>query len=163
MSSGDYNKYVQYSLPEFWEKNKHKYSFKYDHVQDFMILFAKKVHEQMLENPDGIKLGRLGSFIVYGSEMDAVNQTKSTKDKTLLYRNINTGGIVYSAMYLFNREHGGTFMSFMWKFKSPYPLRTSIKKYIDMKKFRHWFVFRNRYEAAVLKTSLYNDKERDNK
>lgn len=147
---GDYNRYTQYTLDEFWKANKSKYKFKKSEMIKFMRRFAELVHEEMLSNPDGIRLDKIGTFIISGNENDIKNKQRSTKDKSFYHRNIKTNRVIYTVNYIFGKGRGGTMFSFLWKFRTTVPLRQKIKKRIDEDNFRHWYIFEKKDDVKRL-------------
>lgn len=138
---GDYNIYTQYTLDEFWKKHRKEYPFSGKEMRAFMRRFAERVHEELLSNPNGMKLDKLGTLIISGNENDIKDHSRSTDDKVIYHRNIKTNKVIYTAHYIFGKTRGGTVLSFLWRFKTTVPLRQKIKKRIDEGNFRHWFVF----------------------
>lgn len=141
-SPGDYNLYTQFSLDEFWKLNGKKYPFKKPEMLKFMRRFAERVHEEILRNPDGMRLGKFGTLIISGNENDIKDKQRSTKDKTFYHRNLKTNQVIYTVNYIFGKDKGGTMFSFLWKFRTTVPLRQKIKKCIDEDNFRHWYIFK---------------------
>lgn len=147
---GDYNRYTQYTLDEFWKANKKNYKFKKSEMIKFMRRFAERVHEEMLNNPDGIRLDKVGTFIISGNENDIKDKQRSTKDKPFYHRNIKTNRVIYTVNYIFGKRRGGTMFSFLWKFRTTVPLRQKIKKRIDEDNFRHWYIFEKKDDVKRL-------------
>lgn len=147
---GDYNRYTQYTLDEFWKANKSKYKFKKSEMIKFMRRFAELVHEEMLNNPDGIRLDKVGTFIISGNENDTKDKQRSTKDKSFYHRNLKTNRVIYTVNYIFGKGRGGTMFSFLWRFRTTVPLRQKIKKRIDEDNFRHWYVFEKKDDVKRL-------------
>lgn len=147
---GDYNRYTQYSLDEFWKANGKNYSFKKSEMLKFMRRFAELFHEELLRNPDGMRLDKLGTFIISGNQNDIKDKQKSTKSKTIYHRNLKTNQVIYTVNYIFGKNKGGTMFSFLWKFRTTVPLRLKIKKRIDEDNFRHWYVFEKKGDVKRL-------------
>ena len=149
-SPGDYNLYTQFSLDEFWKLNRKKYPFKKPEMLKFMRRFAERVHDELLRNPDGMRLGKFGTLIISGNENDTKDKQRSTKDKTFYHRNLKTNKVIYTVNYIFGKDRGGTMFSFLWRFKTTVPLRQKIKKCIDEDNFRHWYVFEKQGDVSRL-------------
>lgn len=147
---GDYNRYTQYSLDEFWKLHGKEYSFSRKEMVAFMRKFGELVHEEVLRNPNGMRLDNLGTLVISGNENDIRDDSRSTKEKTFYYRNLKTNRVIYTCHYIYGKTRGGTFLSFMWNFRTTVPLRQKIKKAIDEDNFRHWFVFDKRNSVKRL-------------
>lgn len=151
---GDYNAYTQYSLDEFWKLHGKEYSFSRKEMVAFMRKFGELVHEEILKNPDGIRLDKLGTLIISGNENDIKDPVRSTTDKTYYYRNLKTNRVIYTCHYIIGKNKGGTVLSFLWRFRTTVPLRQKIKKAIDDNRHTHWFVFERMNDVKRLGVPL---------
>lgn len=164
-SPGDYNKYTDFTFSDFWKLNKKKYKGKisWKEARAIMIKFAKLVHEEMLNNPDGIKLpSNVGTLIITGAEGHPKDYKHTTKEKRVEHRNVKTNQVVYSCGYIYGTKRGKCFSSLLWQYRSTVPLRQAIKDRVVEDNFHHWFVLKKkgdlpRYDIPIfIKNELYS-------
>lgn len=139
-SKGDYTRYTCFSWDEFLKKNHKKYSFSRVEANKIMKRFALLCHEEIFQNPEGLKLFRIGTIIISGNPCDKKDPQKSNKDKRMDYRNVKTNQVVYTSKYIYGKGRGKCLLSLLWNFKNTVPFRQRIKKMIDEGKHHHWFV-----------------------
>lgn len=142
LSPGDYNLYTDYTFSDFVEQNIKKYSFGKTHARKLIGRFAKCVHEELMVNIDGFKLpASIGVLIVSGTVTPPKNSRLSSKNKTIYFRNLNTGGVVYGVSYIWGENRGSCKSSVLWKYKSTVPLRKLLFKTIQEGNYDKWLVF----------------------
>lgn len=149
VSPGDMNQYTQYTFADFWKLNHKQYKLSKLEARDTMRKFAQLVHEEMLNNPDGFKIPRIGTLIIFGIKTDTKISYLSTKEKRVEFRNVKTDRVCYFPTYIWGKNRGKCRFSLLWNIKSTVPLRKKIKQKIDNNDFNHWFILKNRRDAPM--------------
>ncbi len=108
---------------------------------------SRLIIEELIRSSDGFKLPeRLGTLVIIGSPANTPIKQRhlTTKDKKIIHRNSNTGGIMYKVTYLNKRKSEGRYEnSKLFTFRTSVPLRKAIKNSIDRNKTSQWSVLRS--------------------
>lgn len=140
-SPGDYNLYTDYTFVDFWKQNNKKYSFTREQAGAVLKKFAKMVHEEVLNNPDGFRLpSNVGTIIISGNKGFPKDNKRSTPDKIIEHRNVHSDGLVFSCDYIFGLGRGRCYGSLLWRFRTTVPLRKAIQKRVLDNDYQHWLV-----------------------
>jgi len=124
-SPGDFNRTTTYTWTEFIRAKGKEYSLTKTQASNVIKRFGRRVHDLILENPDGVRFP-FGTLLVAGKQGDAKDRSRSTKDRTIDYRNLKTDKVVFTIRYIYGYERGRVYTGVLWKFRGTVPLRQRI-------------------------------------